>query len=314
LESVLGAPIPDDQKTAIFGCSEVYDGAFYERDPIFENPDLFWKTVIRCLRSFVSNELLHLPEIFPRLRIVVIYDHNRNHPNSDDNALCETLDPKSEIIAPRAMRENDSGVLFSVVDEYVKQHIDYSDVIMVISGSPEFIRSSARFTEEDAALPGAEFNYFNNTDTITRYHPHYAKLPGVAAIWAGDDRLKTPVHEFAHAMSSFQNGPIVDEYDDGGKDNFAFMVNKQFRDEPTKAIPKHFAKYGLTDVFDDGCVEYCSDRTRADKEPSWSSYVPERVAPGYSSTMDIAYYDYRFSKLVFDFMYERLITKLNRNM
>jgi len=55
LESVLGAPIPDDQKTAIFGCSEVYDGAFYERDPIFENPDLFWKTVIRCLRSFVSG-------------------------------------------------------------------------------------------------------------------------------------------------------------------------------------------------------------------------------------------------------------------
>jgi len=247
---------------------------------------------------------------------VVIYDHNRNHPNSDDNALCETLDPKSEIIAPRAMRENDSGVVFSVVDEYVKSQdgIDYSDVIMVISGSNQFIRSSARFTEEEETAAGEPFIYQNNTTIIRKNHAKYAKLPGVAAIWAGDDRLKTPVHEFAHAMSSFQNGPIVDEYDDKGKDNFDFMINKQFRNASTEAIPKHFAKYGLTTVIDDGCAEYCSDRTRADKEPSWSSYVPERVAPGYSSTMDIAYYDYRFSKLVFDFMYERLITKLNRNM
>lgn len=317
LEGVLGPSIPEKQKAAIFGCSEFYDGGFYEPDPIFKKPDLFWKAVIRCLKSFVNNELLRLPEIFPRLKIVVIYDHKTDHALSDENALCETIDPQSEIIAPRDVRGTDVSPV-SIIENYVKRHrIDYCDVIMAISGSQKFINSSARFTQEDDALSGAKFHYINNTVDTTRCHPPYAKLPGVAAIWAGDDRLRIPVHEFAHAMSSFQNGPIVDEYDDEGEgllDISDFIVNKQFRSAPTKAIPRHFAKYGLVTEFDKGCVEYCSHRTRADKEPDWTSYVPEGVGPGYSSIMDIAYYEYRFNKLVFDFMYDRLMAKLNRNM
>lgn len=312
LENTIGINETEEYKAIILGCSEFYDGEFYDKDPIFENSDLFWKAVIRCLKSFVNNELLHLPEIFPRLKIVVIYDNKRKHDPVDANALCETIDPKSEIIAARANRGTDAAP-FSIVDQYVKQHIDYSDVIMVISGSKEFIRSSARFTEEEDPAGGEPFIYKNNTPPdINKNHPTDAKLPGLAALWAGDDRLKTPVHEFAHAMSSYQNGPIVDEYDDKGEGRFPFMVNKQFRSAATDAIPKHFAKYGLAAAFNDGCVEYCSDRTRADKEPGWRSYVPERVAPGYSSIMDITYFEYRFSKLVFDFMYERLITKINR--
>jgi hypothetical protein len=376
LEENIGKDETEKYKWLILEHSEHYkDRTSFEVDPIIkeENADYFFKTVIRCLRSFVNNELLRLPEIFFRLRIVVVRDTKEDQSLLNNNALCETIDPFNEIIAPRLdveivdtylrsfpagyqlnktsfdqLKGNLPDEIFKKLgalkgkflktkdDEFNKTLVEAvgeneadkykeliwnnagyfngeTDVIMITSASEEFIRSSARFTEEEDDQRGEEFTYHNNSETFNRKHAFYAKKPGVAAIWAGDDRLKTPVHEFAHAMSSIENGPIVDEYDDRGEGLFEFMVNKQFREESADPIPTFFAKYALTNRFSDGCVEYCSDRTRADKEPTWRSYVPEKLAPKISSIMDIAYYEYRFGKLVFNFMYDRLLAKLNRD-
>jgi hypothetical protein len=103
------------------------------------------------------------------------------------------------------------------------------------------------------------------------------------------------------------------------------MVNIQHRATPNSAVPKHFARYRLY-RFDQKKgkdipqqeAEYFSDRDRCDKRPDeeekegWTSYVPARRDANLSCIMDIAYSGYRFDDLLFDFMYDRLTTKVNR--
>ncbi|RMH87435.1 MAG: hypothetical protein D6681_15105 [Calditrichaeota bacterium] len=294
-----------------------HDGS-YEPDPIIEDEDLFVRVVTRCLRSFANNELLRLPEILPRLKLVTVFAREEAQRRPEDaNALCQEV-PETIILAPRP--ETDS-----VIYQYVKNAgVPYADVIMVLSGHKRFIQSSARFTQEarkedSPANQGQPFRFSfteNFDDPVNgRIHAYCARVPGVAALSAWDDRLKTPVHEFAHAMSSVENGAIVDEYLDSYVESTEAalhntILNRKLRANPTDPVPKLFGKYQLGNG---PIVEYYSDRARTDKEPDWRSYVPEKPHPGISCIMDLAYFDYRYDKLIFDFMYDRLLTKLNRS-
>jgi len=286
------------------------DDTTFEADYIMDNKDIFFKVVIRCLRSFANNELLSLPEIFPRLRLIAIFE-NGNLTPAYNNALCEVFDPITDILAPR------SDV--SVITNYVDRFEQDVDVIFLISGSPKYIRSSAYFSH-DESKKGKSFE-FTFTDDLTnfdkkRIHAFYPKTPGVVALSAWDDRLKTSVHEFAHAMSSIENGAIVDEYIDFETATVLEnnMVNKRCRASKNDPVPDVFAKYKPDGKNPKGeIIQYFSDRDRRDKDPEWISYVPERRKPYVSCIMDIAYFGFRFDKLIFDFMYDRLLTKLNRS-
>ena len=416
-------------------------------DPIIqEDKDLFVKVVIRILRSFLNNELTRKPEIFSRLKIITIFDENSE--KLDQNALCYES-PGTITLAPRKATQDGAGI-HSIPYEYIKSFDVDADVIFIISASQTHSQSSARFAVENAALDGEGFE-FTFTDDLTDAgmqpgtHTYYSDLPGIIALSAWDDRLKTPVHEFAHAMSSIKNGAIVDEYvdrfhdstenrlqdnminrkirtsfkitneslndmeSDGvpsdvtdklrdiinqevrGKSKFLNIVKDKIGDEAVfemhqSKILKHadqasfmiteraleniraeglvedvlwalktiqdqlvrgeekfiellrttigdsltrlhkysiliHARYSsepVPDIFarykpgDGETVEYFSDRIRTDKKHGWISYVPERIGAGISCIMDIAYFGYRFDKLIFDFMYDRLMAKLSR--
>ncbi|MCK6623120.1 MAG: hypothetical protein HUU32_16080 [Calditrichaceae bacterium] len=275
----------------------------FEEDPAIRDEALFTKAALRCLKSIAENDLLRLPEISSRLKIVAVYD--KNIAENDTHALCEAFERITNVIAPREDLNR--------VDSYLKDRGVTADVVFVISGSEELTRSSARFSEEAPDnLSGKEFQLSGHfaASPMLRRHPLTANLPGVAAISAWDDRLKTPMHEFAHAMSSVQNGAILDEYDDRIFSSLEFAVNKSSRGSATDPVPALFAKYGLTG---EEPTPYYSDRQRRDKEANWTSYVPEKRSPHVSCTMDLAYYDDEFDRLIFDFMYDRIMAKMERS-
>lgn len=309
-------------------------------DPILKDKDLFAKVVARIIRSFVNNELLKLPEILTRIRFVTVFSAENKSSGKPEfnNALCEEiLSEPANIIHPRPKQ------MKWYVEEYLKKEglSDCVDIIFAISGSGEHTRSSATFTKEvekgDSEKGDVLFKIKTNSISQTGFHKckiDKKGLPGAIALSAWDDRLKTPVHEFAHAISSERNGVIVDEYLDEyeyKRNNetvtvgFDFVINKQHRAQPTDSVPQPFAKYKLYDYNKDTKkhilkyqTKYFSDRYRCDKRPSdsdpdgWTSYVPERHDPNLSCTMDIAYFGHKFDKLLFDFLYDRLLTKLNR--
>lgn len=279
-----------------------------ERDPIIDNQELFFRVVTRCLRSFVNNELLRLPEIISRVRLLAVF-------RDEETALCEEVAAGIEILAPLTE--------VAVLKEFVTNTAELTDklqevdIIFVISASDYLTRSSARFTKDRFNRADRNFELTFSPDLATfstMKHASLAELPGVAAISAWDERLKTPVHEFAHAMSSLENGAIVDEYVDKYHPKSEVllrdkMINRRDRTAPNEAIVDVFAKYR----YNNELVEYYSDRYRSDKDSSWTSYVPERIDIGCSCVMDIAYYEFRWDKLIFDFMYDRLLAKLNRS-
>lgn len=275
----------------------------FEEDPAIRDEALFAKAALRCLKSIAENDLLRLPEISSRLKIVAVYD--KSFEVTDTHALCEAFERVTNVVAPREDLNR--------VDSYLKARGVTADVIFLISGSEELTRSSARFSEEaQDNLSGKEFQLvgLSAASPVVRRHPLRANLPGVAAISAWDDRLRTPMHEFAHAMSSVHNGPILDEYVDEILSGLEFAVNKLSRGDETNPVPTLFAKYGLTG---EELTPYYSDRHRRDKEANWTSYVPEKRSPHVSCTMDLAYYDYEFDRLIFDFMYDRIMAKMERS-
>lgn len=287
-----------------------------EDDPIITNRGLFFRTATRILRSFVDNELLVLPEILNQMRFVLIFDGNADSAAAPP-ALCEEL-PPTDILCPR----RDVATILAYVRSKVSD-ISVFDVIFVVSASETLIRSSSRFTEDDVNRGGQPFEYtFSATDKKSnrRKHYFYPKLPGVVALSAWDDRLKTPVHEFAHAMSSLEGGAIVDEYLDQYsspveevlQDN---ILNKKYRQSWHDPIPDVFGSYQLYDRSGKKVihqVDYPSDRHRSDKRDHWISYVPERRDWQRSCIMDVAYLGYEFDRLIFDFMYDRLLAKFSR--
>lgn len=303
-----------------------HDGLSPQQDPIMENddPKLFLKVVVRILRSFANDDLMRLPEIFEKIRFVTIFDPIEDL-NNNSYALCKAFQKFPDDVLDA--RTNESIA-------FVKQRLQQCncaedvDVIFIVSGSTTHFRSSSCFSEEstpgDSPRGDVRFELKTNSTAYERFHCCRSDKPGVVALSAWDDRLKTPLHEFAHAMSSKENGVIVDEYIDQMPVDLPFVVNQQHRAVPNAAIPKHFAQYRLyrhksgKDIPEPE-VEYFSDRNRCDKradeaEPEgWTSYVPARRDVDLSCIMDIAYSGYRFDDLLFDFMYDRLTTKVNRS-
>jgi hypothetical protein len=153
-------------------------------------------------------------------------------------------------------------------------------------------------------------------------HDHFTDLPGRVAVNVLSARQRTFVHEFGHAMSSAVHGAIVDEYFDEffvENPNFKLMpptsgeipfyVNRIERVKKADGcfVPVHqvFAEYNNT-VFH-------TDMAHPSTEEDWVGYFPERHDPNVGCTMDRTYGRYRFDKLISRFMYDRIVSKLNRS-
>ena len=146
-------------------------------------------------------------------------------------------------------------------------------------------------------------------------HDKYADAPGLVALNALTAWQKTYIHEFGHAMSAFQNGAIIDEYMDYNETSVEpsdelQAVNRLERkkpdrqNEPYGSIPSVFARYKK--------FTYHSDRDHPSEQENWKSYFPKRSAKYIYCTMDRTYGEYQFDPLISDFMYDRLMTKRNR--
>ena len=154
-------------------------------------------------------------------------------------------------------------------------------------------------------------------------HDHFTHLPGRVAVNVLSARQRTFVHEFAHAMSSAVHGAIVDEYFDEffvenpnfklmqpTSDEIPFYVNRIERVKKAGGcfVPVHqvFAEYNN--------IVFHTDMAHPSTEEDWVGYFPERHDPNVGCTMDRTYGRYRFDKLISRFMYDRIVSKLNRSL
>ena len=162
-----------------------------------------------------------------------------------------------------------------------------------------------------------------NTDPLPRrftcVHDHYSNHPGRIALNVLGASAKTVIHEFGHAMSSAFHGAIVDEYferyelleiryaplPDEEPMYYVNRIDRKLKNDGT-VLPVHtiFARYNNADFF--------SDLDHPSGEEDWTGYFPNRKNTAAVCTMDRNYPYYRFDELLSSFIYDRLMTKINR--
>lgn len=152
------------------------------------------------------------------------------------------------------------------------------------------------------------------------YPPH--DLIGRVAMSVLDVRDRLPVHEFGHAMSSVQNGIIVDEYYDYAfiADDPSFspfdreyvFINRIYRDRDKMGLTHHLKVHNIFARYN-GYI-YESDRQHPSAQQGWVGYFPDRRQREVNCTMDADRDIFEFDELLRDFMYDRLWAKVNRGI
>ncbi|MBN1478873.1 hypothetical protein EH223_14420 [candidate division KSB1 bacterium] len=229
--------------------------------------------------------------------------------------------------------------------EDIQKVIEDTDILFAFSANTDYIRSSALFADgKDKELDQKvtdEFTPFTiaphigpnsevrlNSSSLSLLakregkHEHGVLIPGKVALNVLTASRKTYIHEFAHAMSSAQNGSITDEYYDTWDidvqltlhpDNVdtaksPFYVNRLERIRnggKIPAIPRTFVEYN-------GNI-YQSDIHHPSGEENWLGYFPERTCCSDGCIMDRTYGSYQFDDLLSQFIYDRMMAKVNRN-
>ncbi|GEM_PF-5891862 len=308
-----------------------------KRDPILGHPRLFQAKVANIIAGFATDPVINDPEadepFLDRLRIITLFNPRLakaeveagHYPAVEpprEHALCREAD-YDIIVEPvqRTYRRETEEVQEERLRNFIAKHLpDYYDqtnqcslidLVYVVTGSKTHTRSSARYTFDDENRPGAEFTLYFGDEKLKLRHDPYARVPGMVAYSAWDDRLKTPIHEFAHAMSSATNGAIIDEYHDDLPEQLRYVraVNKHhWQPREGYPLPEKFADYtpagGETAPFR-------TDRARH-APPEWKTYVPARENISLPCTMDFSDEQFEFDLLIKRYMHDRLEAKTRR--
>jgi hypothetical protein len=190
-------------------------------------------------------------QIGPKVRIVSIFDKVEA---SAASALV-ALEDKGNMLVPRRLR----------AATFVRERGVNADVIFAVSRNGKYSGASAYPATDDVARGGTPFTF--DGDNFT--HCHYSEVPGTVAIHVTADSL-TALHEFQHAMGSYENGIIVDLYVDcptaGFSSATSLRINFKRRHAAGDVIPKYFAEYNGK--------QFASDPTRDSMgyPPAWTSY------------------------------------------
>lgn len=301
----------------------------FKRDPILDLPELFEAKTAFIIDSLTKNAVVR--PFLPRMRIVAIFDPEKAETTDPEEirarALCAE-DPVDLIVLPRQRVYEARNGHYEVVEERILNYLrhyfelDRADVVFAVTASHTHTRSSAHYTvdrEEDdpRTVPGFEFHLKDEEVRLRGYYWPHCQVPGMVAYSAWDDRLKTPVHEFAHAMSSTKHGIITDEYNDTlfYDPTKTIVINKRparDRDEDGEItfndIPDEFVIY--TDV---GHREhphvFLTDKHRLMQAAS-KSFVPARHDVHVPCTMDRSDEVHAFDDLIRYFMTRRLEAKV----
>ncbi|MFQ5708739.1 MAG: hypothetical protein ACE5HO_14885 [bacterium] len=311
-------------------------------DPILGQPKLFQAKVACILGSLASNPMIK-EKFLEKMRIITLFDPSlANQPLDKKNALCKEC-AFNTIIEPiqRVYEKVGTGGTpfvegqpfeYTVDEERLKNFLAHTphlqaldvpeviDLVFAVTASETHTRSTALFTFDDESRGGPEFTFENLSREFKRHHAPFAEVPGMVAYSAWDNRLKTPLHEFAHAMSSTTNGLIHDEYYDEIPEEFRGMpiINKQHAtaslDEngngliEMNELPDDFARYADAATTPSNIP---TDKAR-NKPMNWISFVPARHDPQLPCTMDISGDENRFDLCIEQFMSNRLEAKINR--
>lgn len=316
--------------------NSVHEALFqFERDAVLGRPEV-WSRV-RILAVF-DEQLAAAPG--PEVGLL---QPAQNLPAFDGQVAENLLDPMEQMLDNygRILHrfETESGTSSADIDRLIYD----TDVIFALSAVPEYDRSTAHFTdwrESVASDPNRDpdevkFEYSPDPhgtkgeeilfpepgdDRFAYLHEDFAVFPGRVALNVLGANCKTWLHEFAHAMSSAYHGAIVDEYFDRMEvsngtsgasalepEETAFFTNRIERNSAGKAVvPVHdiYARYNS--------IDYPADLHHPSAEEDWIGYFPVRELPASACTMDRNYGEHRFDALLCRFMYDRLVTKINR--
>lgn len=261
-------------------------------DPITSDQLLF-NDCVRYIESSLfgtlpgqSEKLLSDPSIGPKVRIVSLFVTGL--PSQDANSLVAQDDVSDLLVARR-----------SVFRSFLAGFALEADVVYAVSESASHTHASAWYTTDDEGSAGVSFTL----DGVTHFHRFLNLIPGTIALHARSSSL-TALHEFGHALSSYQNGSVVDLY----ADSPPALNNKQGR-----PIPSHFTTYNGT--------AFQSDLSRDGLKypPGWQSYHCELNDPTLPAVMD----DFRMAslgnrikcqhdKITRQFLLDRLRAKISR--
>ena len=270
-------------------------GGSFIADPVLTDRQTYHDVVAFCIRNLltVTEDLLRRGDRDREIRFVSIFDPTQAPGNA--NALAHELAPN--LMETRRDRLNG----------FLTRYSEVADLVFVMHGSTTHNRATAWYTTDDPTRPSTAFNY----DGVSRVHGHFPQVPGSTAIPLDTNRAgMTPIHEFGHAGSDFDNGRVRDLYNDN-TDGFA--VNKKARAAAGDSIPVNFATY-------DG-VNFTSDQNRDSLgyPPTWTSYHPVLLDAGNPNMMD----DYRMApggdpqvcrldQLTLEWFIDRIRAKLGR--
>jgi hypothetical protein len=292
-----GAPKPDPYAIG-FAANPgiVTEAGAYVADPLLTNRPGFHDTVGFCLRTLLTltEDCLRQGDWDQEMRFVALFDSCLIA--NDANCVTSEL-PNSTTMQPR--KEN--------VGPFLLRYGVTVDVALVIHGSTTHTRAWTWASVDDPARPGTAYVY----DGVPRVHGHYSQTPGSAALWVDMDRtFITPLHESLHGVADFNNGRVVDLYNDIMQGNF--MVNKKARARAADPIPAVFATYNGMAVQSD------QNRDGLGYLPGWTSYHPSPIDATRPNVMD----DYkqigadsvhcRLDGLTYAFLSDRLRVKLTR--
>ncbi|MFQ5823288.1 MAG: hypothetical protein ACE5JB_04465 [bacterium] len=288
------------------------DSSKFTKDPILSEPEFFKAKVNLIMTSLANNYVLQ--PFLHKMRFIVIFDPAMGNftqkQEQEVRALCREY-PYDMVIEPVQAR----------VVNYLKSNYKLGrvDIVFAVTASSTHIRSSARYTEDDDTGEAESFVFRTGVEapSLTGYYRPRAKIPGMIAYSAWDDRLKTPIHEFAHAMSSTKNGLIDDEYyDDLFYDTTkTIVINKRHateemdinRDKIIQPIelPPIFAQY----IENYKIREFPTDKLRS-ASYFWRSFVPARSNAYIPCTMDRSDEFHQFDLLLHYFITRRLAAKV----
>lgn len=271
-------------------------GAAFTVDPILTNRPGYHHVVGHCFQNLfgVVEDLLRQSDIDSRMRLVSIFDTTR--PANAANSLTHEV-PLSNVMETRR----------AVLASFLASFGLMADMVFVIHGSTTHTRASAWFTTDDGLLGGTPYTF----DGAARTHGRFPRIPGSAAIPVSVDPTGlTIIHEFGHAASDFNNGKVIDLYNDGGEGT-GFLVNKKFR-AAGNPVPANFATYnGATFAAD-------SARDGLGYPSTWRSYQATPVDSTRPNLMDNYWYAFddpqlcRFDQLTYAWFSDRLNAKLSR--
>lgn len=297
------------------------------RDPILNEPELFQFKVACILASLAHNKTV--APFFDKMRFIALFDPKLAEIEEKDEALklrlmkarALCLENQIDLLvepAQRIFNEND-GHEDRLLEFLKPYNLGRVDVVFAVTGSETHTRSSSRFSIEDKPDHSAgDFTYYDAMarSVLPGYYAAPLEVPGMVAYSAWDLRLKTPVHEFAHAMSSNMSGLIDDEYHDGAlqRQSSVIVLNKRHGWDLDKNKDGMLNPSELPEVFAEiregnEVYRFGTDKLRVMPE-GWTSFVPQRPHYQMPCTMDESGEIHEFDMLLQHFITRRLHAKV----